>query len=75
MSQKGFANIIIIGIVVIIVAGVASQQTSPEKTKNYIPIQKTQNSIGFSILYPPTPSSFGCNPYTETYETQQGKAV
>jgi peptidoglycan hydrolase-like protein with peptidoglycan-binding domain len=34
-----------------------------------------QQSGNFTQLYPPTPSSFGCNPYAGTYETQQGKGV
>ena len=51
------------------------EQIPPKKTETPKPIQNTQNNLKFSVLYPPTPSSFGCNPYAGTYETQQGKGV
>jgi len=52
-----------------------TQQIPPKKTETPKPIQNTQNNLKFGVLYPPTPSSFGCNPYAGTYETQQGKVV
>ena len=46
-----------------------------QQTETLKPVQNTQNSLKFTVLYPPTPSSFGCNPYAGTYETQQGRVI
>lgn len=37
--------------------------------------QAATNSLKFNIIYPPTPSSFGCNPNASLYESPQGKVI
>ena len=116
MNQKGFINIIVIALVVLLI-GVGgyfvlqqrssqqpqesfaeqqqvvenntpepadnskettsngTQQTPTKQTETVKPTQVASSDISFNVLYPPTPSSFGCNPYAGTYTTQQGKVV
>lgn len=92
MNQKGFINIAIIGVVVIIIGVVgffALQQRTelPQRTQKSSIEQpqqqqvenntskQTNGSVNFTVLYPPTPSSFGCNPYAGAYTTQQGTVI
>jgi hypothetical protein len=55
-------------------AGYFGPLTRAKFKELYGSISNYQGS-NFTKLYPPTPSSFGCNPYAGTYETQQGKVV
>ena len=82
MHKKGFVNLILIVIIVAIV-GIAgyfllvnqSGNITKEQPETTTPLQNAQSGINFTVLYPPTPSSFGCNPYAGAYTTQQSKVI
>ena len=89
MNQKGFINIFVIALVVVVI-GVGgyfvlqqkrtqqlqeSLSEQPQQTEIAKPTQETPSDIPFSVLYPPTPFSFGCGPHAGAYTTQQGKVL
>ena len=52
-----------------------TENDSSQHTVTVKPIQNRQDNVEFSTVYPPTPSSFGCNPYSGVYNTHQGKVI
>ncbi|OGC57290.1 hypothetical protein A3H26_03330 [candidate division WWE3 bacterium RIFCSPLOWO2_12_FULL_36_10] len=81
MKQKGFIKFTFPTVLILIEVAIGylvlmnkTQPTIP-KLKSKSPISQNQISPNFTVLYPPTPSSFGCNPYSGVYKTHQGKVI